>query len=217
MTTHDLSWMLDWEGYRNANAVRLMLHLMLIADDNGNAEVSERSLAADLGMGRQEVRTAKATLISTQKLTQTLTHGKTILTLCLSDRVVKKRQVNQPTKQPNNQPTIQPTETVPSWVAQDYVRPFLDWVSYKKAKRQTYKTEQSLRACYNKLVKLSNGNADIACRIIEEAMANNWNGFYELKNVNNGTTNWRSNGRDDELAAQAIRMRSNFESERTGA
>jgi len=217
MTTHDLSWMLDWEGYRNANAVRLMLHLMLIADDNGNAEVSERSLAADLGMGRQEVRTAKATLISTQKLTQTLTHGKTILTLCLSDRVVKKRQAIQPTKQPSNQPTIQPTETVPSWVAQDYVRPFLDWVSYKKAKRQTYKTEQSLRACYNKLVKLSNGNADIACRIIEEAMANNWNGFYELKNVNNGTTNWRGNGRDAELAAQAVRMRSNFESERTGA
>lgn len=217
MTTHDLGWMLDWEGYRNANAVRLMLHLMLIADEDGNVEVSERSLAADLCMGRQEVRTAKATLISTQKLTQTLTHGKTILTLCLSDRVVKKRQVSQPTKQPSNQPTIQPTETVPSWVAQDYVRPFLDWVSYKKAKRQTYKTEQSLRACYNKLVKLSNGNADIACRIIEEAMANNWNGFYELKNVNNGTTNWRSNGRDDELAAQAIRMRSNFESERTGA
>ena len=217
MTTHDLSWMLDWEGYRNANAVRLMLHLMLIADDNGNAEVSERSLAADLGMGRQEVRTAKATLISTQKLTQTLTHGKTILTLCLSDRVVKKRQAIQPTKQPSNQPTIQPTETVPSWVAQDYVRPFLDWVSYKKAKRQTYKTEQSLRACYNKLVKLSNGNADIACRIIEEAMANNWNGFYELKNANNGTTNWRGNGRDAELAAQAVRMRSNFESERTGA
>lgn len=217
MTTHDLSWMLEWDGYRNANAVRLMLHLMLIADDNGIVEASERSLAAELGMGRQEIRTAKATLISTHKLTQTLTHGKTILTLCVSDAVVKKQQPKQTTKQPNIQPTFQPTETVPVWVAQDYVRPFLDWVEYKKAKKQTYKTEQSLRACYNKLVKLSNGNADIACRIIDEAMANNWNGFYALKETSNGTTNWRNNGRDDELAAQAVRMRSGFEAERTGA
>lgn len=217
MTTCDLSWMLDWEGYRNANAVRLMLHLMLIADDNGIVEASERSLAAELGMGRQEIRTAKSTLISTHKLTQTVTHGKTILTLCVSDTVVKKRQPKQPKIQPSIQPKVQPTETVPVWVAQDYVHPFLDWVEYKKAKRQTYKTEQSLRACYNKLVKLSNGSADIACRIVEEAMANNWNGFYALKETSNGTTNWRSNGRDAELAAQAVRMRTNFETERTGA
>lgn len=201
---------MDWEGYRSANAVRLMLHLMLIADDNGEVAVSERSLAAELGMGRQEIRTAKSILISTHKLTQTVTHSKTILTLCVSDRVVKNRQQKQPTKQPK----AQPIETVPSWVAYDYVRPFLDWVEYKKAKKQTYKTEQSLRACYNKLVKLSNGSADIACRIIEEAMANNWNGFFALKDTSNGTTNWRSNGRDAELAAQAVRMRSYYQAER---
>lgn len=210
--TRDLGWMLDWEGYRSTNAVRLMLHLMLIADDNGDAEVSERGLASDLGMGRQEIRTAKSILISTHKLTQTVTHGKTILTLCIPNMIVKNRQQ----KQPNKQPTIQPIQSAPSWVAQDYSRPFLDWVEYKKAKRQTYKTEQSLRACYNKLVKLSNGNADIASRIIEEAMANNWNGFFALKDTSNGTTNWRSNGRDDELAAQAVRMRADFTAEPTG-
>lgn len=213
MTTHDLSWMLDWECYRNANAVRLMLHLMLIADDNGEAEVSERSLASDLGMGRQEVRTAKAVLIATHKLTQTVTHNKTILTLCKSNAVVKKKQPKQPTKQP----TIQPTEFVPNWVAQSYIRPFIDWVEYKKARKQSYKTEQSLHACYNKLVKLSNGDADIACRIIDEAMANNWSGFYPLKDTTNGTADRRSNGRDAELAAQAVRMRSNFAAERGGA
>ena len=216
MTTNDLSWMLDWEGYRSTNAVRLMLHLMLIADENGEAEVSERSLAADLGMGRQEIRTAKSILISTHKLTQTVTHGKTILTICNSDTVVKKIQQKQPNIQPTKQPKLQPTECLPSWVSQDFVRPFLDWIEYKKSKKQTYKNEQSLRACYNKLVKLSNGNADTASRIIEEAMANNWSGFYALKETNNGT-NWRSNGRDAELAAQAVRMRTDFASTRAGS
>lgn len=199
----------------NDNASRLLLYIILHADENGSAEVSERSLAVDLGMGRQQVRAAKQALLATQRITQSATHQATHLKLCCCGGCGKSKTTKQPTQQPTQQPTkSQKVEVAPEWVAVEFAGPFLDWLEYKKAKKQTYKTEQSLRACYNKLVKLSNGNADIACRIIEEAMANNWNGFFALKETSNGTTNWRSNGRDAELAAQAVRMRSNFEAER---
>lgn len=58
---------------------------------------------------------------------------------------------------------------------------FLDWLEYKKQRGQPYKSEQSVKACYNKLVKLSNDNTDIARQIIDESIANNWSGFFEVK------------------------------------
>ncbi len=213
MSTNDLRWMLDWEGYKSANAVRLMLHLMLTADDSGHVEASERRLADVLGMGRQEVRTAKSILISTHKLTQTVTQGKTILTICLSSDVVKKPQLKQPKLQPKKQPD-KTLEIAPAWVDAGYATAFLDWVDYKKSKGESYKNEKSLKACYNRLVNLSGGNAEVAARIVEQSMANNWKGLFPLQQHNNGTNNWRSNTRDDELAAQAVRMRTDFESKR---
>lgn len=213
MTTHDLGWMLDWDGYKNGNAVRLLLHLLLLADESGQVEVSERGLAEALGVGRQAIRTAKALLLADQKITQVATHGKTTLTLCLSSAVVSKAQPRQPKSQPNKQPN-KTVEVSPAWVAVEYAPVFLDWVDYKKSKGERYKNEKSLKACYNRLVNLSGGDAGVAAMIVEQSMANNWKGLFPLQRYNNGTNNRRSNSRDDELAAQAVRMRTDFESER---
>ncbi len=55
---------------------------------------------------------------------------------------------------------------------------------------------ESEKAFYNKLLKLSNNNPVTAKSIVEQSMANNWAGIFELKetkkeNVNmvNGTVN----------------------------
>ena len=62
-----------------------------------------------------------------------------------------------------------------------YVEAVKRWLEYKSARRETYKTQTSLEAFYKKLVKLSNGNPMIADAIIEESMANNWQGIFALR------------------------------------
>lgn len=55
-----------------------------------------------------------------------------------------------------------------------------DWCAYKREKGQSYKPT-GLRACYAKLLKLSNSNSDTARQIIEQSMASNWAGLFALK------------------------------------
>jgi hypothetical protein len=58
---------------------------------------------------------------------------------------------------------------------------FQAWLSYKKAKNQTYKTQKSVQACYSRLVNLAGGDVETAKLIVEQSMANNWAGLFELK------------------------------------
>ena len=187
----------------SGNATKLLLHLILHADDNGVVEVSERRLANELGMGRQQLRTAKQSLLERHRITQQVTQQVTHLTLCCCGSC----KVSKTTKQPA-------IEIAPEWVSQEFAPVFLDWLEYKRSRREGYKTDRSLKACYNMLVNLSGGNAEVAARIVEQSMANNWKGLFPLKDNNNGRTDWRVNRRDNELAAQAVRMRTDFESER---
>lgn len=67
------------------------------------------------------------------------------------------------------------------------------WSLWKDYKRKEYnfkfKSVSSEQAGLNKLVKLSDGYEDVAIKIIEESLANNWKGLFKLKNESNGITN----------------------------
>lgn len=65
-----------------------------------------------------------------------------------------------------------------------FLETFILWLEYKKDRRENYKSEKSLKACYNKLVKLSKGDPTAAYQIVNESIANNWSGLFELKNKN---------------------------------
>jgi hypothetical protein len=68
-----------------------------------------------------------------------------------------------------------------SFVCPELAETFQDWLSYKKAKKQTYRTQRSLKSCYSHLMNLAGGNAETAKRIVEQTFANNWDGLFELK------------------------------------
>ena len=78
-------------------------------------------------------------------------------------------------------------------VRTDFVDPafetvFSTWLEYKHQRRESYKSDMSLKACYNKLVKLAGGDPAVAMAIVEQSMANNWAGLFPLKNERpNGT------------------------------
>ena len=87
------------------------------------------------------------------------------------------------------------------FISDEFLEAFSLWLEYKKDRRENYKSEKSLKACYNKLVKLSKGNPMIASQIIDEAIANNWAGFFELKK--NRNEHETSEGKNDAKSIDA--------------
>lgn len=55
------------------------------------------------------------------------------------------------------------------------------WLVYKKQRRESYKTDESLQACYENLFEISRGSPALAMKIVKKSMANNWSGLFPLK------------------------------------
>lgn len=54
------------------------------------------------------------------------------------------------------------------------------WINYKKERGQSYKPT-GLKACIEKLERLSGNDPDLAMRIVDESISNNWSGLFPLK------------------------------------
>lgn len=247
--------LLGFEWYGNTNMVRLFLHLLLKAKEEGNGDIGRGSLltciprlSAETGLTVKQVRVALEGLKKGGIVGRMRAGKMTIITVCDYDSynvsetdrgqdegTIKGRMRAGTKEKKEENPPAPPKEEIKENSSQkkktstkvevkekEFIMPefeqiFAAWLEYKHQRRESYKSDISLRACYNKLVRLSNGNPAIAAAIVEQSMANNWAGLFTLKQeTTNGTSNWRGNERDSAIAAQAIRLRNNFESERAG-
>lgn len=68
-----------------------------------------------------------------------------------------------------------------SFVPSDYFPVIQRWINYKNERKQAY-TQSGIEACYRKILELSNTNPNIAMSVVEQSIANNWAGLFELKN-----------------------------------
>lgn len=72
------------------------------------------------------------------------------------------------------------------------------WLEYKSARRESYKTDQSIRAFAKKLKELSGDDVGVAQQIIDQSIANNWAGIFPLKKSNSDPPGERRNIDDPE-------------------
>lgn len=70
-----------------------------------------------------------------------------------------------------------------SFVDEKYMSTFTEWLEYKSERKEKYKTESSLKACYNRLLKLSGNNPQIAEEIVQQSIANNYAGLFEYREI----------------------------------
>lgn len=63
----------------------------------------------------------------------------------------------------------------------DFIPIVEKWIEYKTDRKELFKSVKSLNCFYKLLLKLSNSDPVIANEIIEQSMANNWQGIFELK------------------------------------
>ena len=104
-------------------------------------------------------------------------------TQCDSNAIKEKKR-----KENNiNKKKINKKEIDFSFVNINFLESFQKWLNYKKDRKETYKSEESLKTCYEKLLKLSGSNPEIFLEIINQSIANNWAGIFPLKNNINGS------------------------------
>lgn len=79
-----------------------------------------------------------------------------------------------------------PAKELPNldFVSEAFREVFQTWLDYKRERGESYKSEKSLKICYNKLLSLSDNDPNRAKLIVEQSIANNWQGLFELKNKN---------------------------------
>jgi hypothetical protein len=193
----------------------------------GQVVTSIAKLAYELGLTDNQIRTSKNTLKNTGEITIKTTNKFSIITVCKFDDYQAKEQ-KRPQAKPQAKPqaTTQSTsqqlknnkeeknikistnvDTKRSFVAPEFENVFSVWLEYKHQRRESYKSDLSLKTCYNKLYKLADGDPQKAMAIVEQSMANNWAGLFPLKNQingNNRTSDWQqTNGAGREQRAAA--------------
>lgn len=66
-----------------------------------------------------------------------------------------------------------------------------DWVCYRKEIKKSFKSIKSVQAAYKQLYELSDGNPQIAMKIVEQSIASSWQGLFPLKNDNRNNNSKR--------------------------
>ena len=63
------------------------------------------------------------------------------------------------------------------------VKKFQEWIEFRKKIKKPYRTQEGAAAAYNRLLTLSDHQSEIAIEIIEQSIANEWQGFFPLKDL----------------------------------
>ena len=60
-----------------------------------------------------------------------------------------------------------------------------EWICYRKEIKKSFKSIKSVQAAYKQLYELSDGNPQIANKIVEQSIASSWQGLFPLKQNDN--------------------------------
>lgn len=113
---------IKWEWYNDNSTKILFLHLLLIANyedtkyqgitiKKGQLLTSQRTLASETGLSRQNIKTSLNKLISTHEITQKVTQNKTLINIVNWDKFQgqdKKATQKATQKVTHDQPTTNP-------------------------------------------------------------------------------------------------------------
>ena len=83
-------------------------------------------------------------------------------------------------------------------INKDWAEVVFDWLEYKKERRETYKSDRSIKSFITKLRNLSGDDPAVAREIVEQSFANNYAGVFGLKKQ-------ITNGKDRRDSETAIR------------
>lgn len=94
----------------------------------------------------------------------------------------KQEQEQEPKPKPQPKPKTDAISKVLDEIPESKAREVVvRWLDYKRSIGNMYRNSQGVRAMIKKLNELSGGNVEVAGAIVEQSIANNWKGLFELK------------------------------------
>lgn len=179
--------------WSDKNLLQLYVHLALRADSNGVTRVSQRSLAACIGVSLRQIRNMLETLFAEQLAEQqTEQLAKQITTIKIKQLKPKaKQKVKQQTEPLAEQQTVArktavPAYTPPPFVAPEYAATWRKFVEYRREIKKPYKSESSERIAYNKMVEMAGNDPAAAKDMVERTILGQWQGLFPNKTDNYG-------------------------------
>lgn len=185
---------------------------MCRADGSGRVGLSFKEIQSVLGLSRQRYRTLLGQLISTAEITAEITANSTALNLGISTikakRATAKKTASATAEITTENAVVIPEESYPSWVEESFREVWKEWLRYRKEMHKEYKSDTSAKTGYERLVKMSNNNPEIAMAIVKQSIGNGYQGIFPVKdnNYDNGTNNPanQSSGRGQHRAPDAL-------------
>lgn len=190
-----LSGRRDWENYALIKYQALYLQLETEPSDiqlkrilnkkelefvQSNCEVVSNLIQSQLNVVNKKRNHNKIKYLENKNISKIQTSDRQLSAIKDKTRVYKE----------NNNLKVITKESDLSFVEVTLLDDFKAWLEYKLERKECYKSQKSIKACYNHLLNLS-GCSDIkaitpqtienAKKIIQQSMANNWAGLFELK------------------------------------
>ena len=84
-----------------------------------------------------------------------------------------------------------------------------EWICYRKEIKKSFKSIKSVQAAYKQLYELSDGNPQLATKIVEQSIASSWQGLFQLKqndNIRNNFSKRAETGDSESLFDLANRL-----------
>lgn len=208
-----LRYLCEWTGLSKPAMITVLQKLVkdgIIEKEEAEIDGVKRCYYTYIGGGKETLplvkklnHSGKETLIGVvKKLKQ---GGKETLPNNINIENKDNNKLTNVSKTPTKKPVLDY-----SFIEDEYIDVFRTWLMYKRDTfKETYKTQQSLQAAYNRLKKLSGNNPAMAREIVEQSMANNWKGLFDLKTINNnvyGNNRTTSEQREADVIQQGQRI-----------
>ena len=167
-----------------------------------NISKERRKAAKKSVKARAEIRKKLVDIQEDKTDSKSLANAEQMLSNCLINaEQINKNKINKikEINNINNNPIGYESFSF-DFVNEEFYEVFKEWLDYKRERKEKYKTQKSLELAFSKLMRLSNYDLQKAKEIVEQSMANNWAGLFELKEDGKDR---RSNQQDRALQAGA--------------
>lgn len=188
-----------WKWYTEPNTMRLFIHCLLKANTidkrwrnitikKGAFVSSVANISKELNLSDKQVRIALNKLQQTKEITCKTSNKYTYINVNNWCKYQGAENIKS-----NNAHKIGNIDDIAlcKRVIENYFKNYAElmpavekWLNYKRNKGQKYTQEGHIKNFIRKLLNLSNANVNMAQEIVNNAILNNWNGIYEIKNKN---------------------------------
>lgn len=170
----------------NYKDAKILIDLEMQELKRGSFLTSELKLSFRWFWNRDRVRGFLKLLEKDLMIVKQSTKKYTIITICNYDQyqqitTTKQQQGNNRATTGQQQPDTDNKENKVNKENNLWAELVNKWLQYKTERRETYKSDESIRKFETRLKNLSKGNIETAVKIIDQSIANNWAGIFELK------------------------------------